>query len=185
MIHGNKVSLRALEREDLPVLQEWRNHENFRRCFREYRELSMEHQRDWFEKLVIADYRTLMFGIIDNAGNELIGVNGLCYIDWVGRNADLSLYIGRNNLYVDTHKGGLAWDSLDLLCSYGFNILNLHKIWTEIYEFDEKKHVLYEGYGLNLDAVLRDNCFHKGRYWNSHIYSILADEWRGKHPLEN
>lgn len=181
MIRGDKVSLRALEQGDLRFLQEWRNNEDFRRYFREYRDLSMGHQQSWFENLVIADHRTLMFGILENKSGKLIGVNGLCYIDWINRNADLSLYIGHEGIYIDTEKNGFAWDSLNLLCNYAFNTINLHKIWTEIYEFDRKKHCLYESYGMQRDAILRDNCFYQGQYHNSHIYTILANEWRNLH----
>ena len=83
-----------------------------------------------------------MFGIVSNNSQELLGVCGLCYINWVHRYADLSLYIGKDDVYIDEEPGGYAWESLDLLFEYGFNQLNLHKIWTEIYAFDEKKHSL-------------------------------------------
>jgi RimJ/RimL family protein N-acetyltransferase len=180
MITGEKLSLRALEKDDLIQLKDWRNNENFRKFFREYRELSMDNQLAWFENYVIKDNRTLMFGIVENKNNLLIGVNGLCYIDWINRNADLSLYIGFDDIYIDTYIDGYAWQSLDLLFEYGFNRLNLHKVWTEIYSFDEKKHDLYEKYGFHRDAVLRDNYFYDGKYQDSHIYSILADDWRNK-----
>ena len=181
MIQGDKISLRALERDDLPQLQKWRNREEFRRYFREYRELSMENQSDWFDRLVIQDHQTLMFGIVDNESGKLAGATGLCYIDWVNRNADLSLYIGWKNLYIDTEPEGYAWACLNLLCTYAFNTVNLHKLWTEIYSFDKPKHILYENYGLKRDAILRDNCFCDGQYHDSYIYSLLAHEWRNTH----
>lgn len=178
MIKGKQISLRALEREDLAQLRDWRNNENYRKFFREFRELNMDSQHSWFESLVIKDHKTLMFGIMANESGDLLGVNGLCYIDWINRNADLSFYIGVNNIYIDTEENGLAWESLDLLFEYAFNRLNLHKIWAEIYSFDEKRRELCEKYGFHRDAVLRDHYFYDGVYQDSHIYSIIDSEWR-------
>ena len=160
------------------MLRDWRNREDYRKFFREHRELNLENQKAWFVNFVVNDSRTIMFGIVDNQSQELIGVCGLCYIDWVNRNADISIYIGTNEIYIDTAPEGYAWNSLDLMLEYGFNRVNLHKVWTEIYTFDTKKHELYKNYGLAVDGILRDNYFYGGQYQNSYIYSMLASEWR-------
>ena len=181
MILGDRVGLRALEVEDLPVLKEWRNKSHYRKFFREYQELTLEHQKNWFQSAVVGDHRILMFGIIDTTSAEMIGVCGLTYINWVHRHADLSLYIGKDDIYIDTDSTGWAWRTMDALLAYGFDELNLNKVWTEIYAFDEKKHTLFEAYGMHRDGVLRQNYFYDGAYQDSHVYSILAEEWRAQH----
>ena len=45
MIRGKKVALRAVEKEDLPYLMEWRNRPEYRQYFREYRELNLSTRR--------------------------------------------------------------------------------------------------------------------------------------------
>ena len=77
-----------------------------------------------------------MFSIIESKINKLIGACGLCYIDLINKNADFSIYIGKNNLYIDDKY---AIDSANLLLEYGFTVLNLHRIWAEIYNFDKIK----------------------------------------------
>ena len=182
MISGTDIALRALEVDDLPVLRDWRNRPHYRKYFREYRELNLENQKAWFDASVVADHRTLMFGVVEPAdANTLIGVCGLAYINWVHRNADLSIYIGRDDLYIDTDENGWAWQTMDALLGYGFDELNLHKVWTEIYAFDDQKHELFRRYGLHQEGVLRDNYFYDGVYQDSHLFSILADEWRSTH----
>ena len=61
MIKGKLVGLRAVEREDLKIMRDWRNLSEFRKNFREYRELNMEMQIKWFEKYVVEDDNTQMF----------------------------------------------------------------------------------------------------------------------------
>ena len=175
MISGKKIGLRAVEIEDLPQLQEWRNKPEFRKHYREYRELNLGNQQQWYEKTVLNDKNTLMFSIIDLETGNLIGCCGLCYINWVQRNAELSIYIGYNDIYID--PDGYAYETCQLLFDYGFNELNLHKIWSEIYEFDVRKIQIYNKFGFNKDAVLREHYFHEGKWWDSTIWSLLQREF--------
>ena len=176
MYSGEKVCICALERRDLPVLMEWRNRPDYRKYFREYRELNEDMQNLWFESKVLKDNSTIMFAIRIRETKELIGCCGLCYIDWVHRNADLSLYIGKDGVYID--ENGLAEESCKLLFDYGFKELGLQKIWTEIYSFDEKKLNLYRKLGMQIDGVLRNQYFYDGKWWNSNMLSILTEEWK-------
>lgn len=174
MIKGEKVYLCPLEQEDLELLRVWRNLPEFRKYFREYREISKEMQMKWYQAKVLGDSSTIMFAIRDINNDELLGCCGLCYINWVHRNADLSLYIGKDHVYID--KEGLAFEACKLLFKYAFGELGLQKIWTEIYEFDTPKYELYTEIGFSQDGFLRNQYFYDNKWWNSRIMSILANE---------
>lgn len=177
MLIGNKVVLRALCEEDLSQLMKWRNIPEFKRNFREYRELNMTMQKNWYERYVVGDKSTIMFAICDREKEELLGCCGLCYINWVQRNADLSLYIGYNNSYIDNE--GIAKEACRLMFSYAFDELNLHKLWTELYEYDRAKIEFYtKEFGFHKDGELRDHHYMDGKWWNSIIYSLLKAEYR-------
>ena len=136
MLKGKYVGLRAIEESDLSQLLLWRNQPNYRRFFREYRELSQTNQRNWFDSKVLNDKSTEMFSILEVNTGELLGACGLCYIDWINRNADFSIYIGKDDLYIDEKY---AIEAAQIMMKYGFEELNLHKLWSEIYSFDEAK----------------------------------------------
>ncbi|MHA1381287.1 MAG: GNAT family N-acetyltransferase [Candidatus Helarchaeota archaeon] len=175
MLKGELLGLVAVEREDLKQLMNWRNNAEFRKHFREYRELSMRHQEIWFEEKVIKDPNTIMFSIRRLEDNELLGCCGFVYINWVHRHADLSLYIGWNDAYID--EEGYAEESCKLLLDYGFKEICLNKVWTEIYEFDEKKKALYDKLGFKQDGLLRQNYWYDGKWWDSRILSLLKEEY--------
>jgi RimJ/RimL family protein N-acetyltransferase len=178
MIKGKKTGLRALEKEDLPKLRDWRNITDFRKHFREVRELSIHNQEKWLE---ITNNRSVdfMFGIVDLENGELIGAGGLLYINWINRAGDFSFYIGRDAAYIDNK--GYAYDAAKTLIEYGFNNLNLNKIWMELYEFDEQKLRFFrEDFNFQTDGKLRQNCFEGGRYWDSYIISLLRSEFDNK-----
>ena len=179
MLKGKKVGLIAIEREDLSALRDWRNNVEFRKHFREYREINMELQEKWYNESVKNNPSVLMFGIRSLLNQELLGCCGLVYMHPVYRHADLSLYIGWKDAYIDDE--GYAREACELLFNYGFNDLGLNKIWTEIYIFDEKKKALYDSLGFKLDGVLRQNYFHEGKFWDSYVLSLLAEDWNPTH----
>lgn len=175
MITGKLVGLRAVEREDLPFFKEWRNLPQFRKNFREVRELSMTDQEKWFESLTDTKHINFMFTIVDLKSNQPIGAAGLLYINWIIRSADFSFYIGEDEAYIG--NDGKADEAADILIQYGFNNLNLNKIWMELYEFDEEKISFFtKKFPFKKDGLLRQNCFEEGKYWDSLIISLLLED---------
>ena len=172
MITGKLTGLRAVEKEDLVILRDWRNIPKFRKNFREVRELNLSNQEKWYYKSCVGNPNDFMFIIVDLNTNEQIGAAGLLYINWIIRSADFSFYIGKNKSYID--EEGFAKDAAEHLIDYGFSTLNLHKIWMELYEFDTKKiNFFTKQLGFQKDGVLRDNCYEDGKYWDSYILSLL------------
>lgn len=172
-MRGERVGLRAIERDDLPLLREWRNRPEYRRYFREYRELNVDHQKEWFEKTVLGDPRTVMFSIVELQTNRLLGVCGLCYIDWINQSADFSIYIGIDNTYIDRIY---APDASKTLIKFGFEELNLHRLWAEIYDFDEPKKQMFAVLNFTLDGKLRQTHWSEGAWHDSIFYSLLKTD---------
>lgn len=173
MLKGEIVGLRAIERGDLDQLRAWRNRPEYRRYFREYRELNDDQQRRWYETAVNGDPSTRMFSIVELANDRLLGACGLCYINWVDRNADFSLYIGADDLYIDDR---FATDAARVLIRYGFDELNLHRLWSEIYDFDHAKQRLFDRLGFRLDGRHRQTHWSEGSWHDSLFYGLLRDD---------
>ena len=175
MLSGKTVGLRAVEESDLEQLLKWRNQPEFRQFFREYRELGMTNQRIWFEQKVVKDEHTRMFSIVDLYTGELLGACGLCYIDWQNRCADFSIYIGKGKVYIDEKY---AMDAAQIMMQYGFEELNLYRLWTEIYEEDEKKKDFFNRLGFAHEAIHKETHWTGGRWVDSWFYRLLESEYR-------
>lgn len=173
MLKGKYVGLRAVEKNDLSTMLAWRNMPEYRKFFREYRELSTANQETWFEAKVLNDKSTIMFSIIDLEKGEIIGVCGLCYIDWINRNADFSIYIGRDSVYIDDK---FAVDAAKVMIRYGFDELNLHRLWTELYDFDAKKIEMFTRLGFVQDGRHRETHWTEGKWCDSVYFSLLESE---------
>jgi RimJ/RimL family protein N-acetyltransferase len=117
-----------------------------------------------------------MFGILETSTKEIIGVCGLLYINWISRSADFSFYIGKDQAYIDGK--GFADDATQLLIQYGFEELNLNKIWMELYEFDKAKIDFFtKKFKFHQDGLLRENTYKNGKYWDSTIISLLRSDF--------
>lgn len=174
MLTGDHVILKAVSEPDLPQLLEWRNRPEYRQYFREYRELSIEQQHNWFNKLVLNDPSVRMFSIFERETDRLLGACGLCYIDWVNKNADFSIYIGADDLYIDKKY---AVDAGKTMLQYGFDELGLHRVWSEIYSIDPKKPDLFATLGFRLEGQHKETHWTHGQWVDSHFYGMLASEF--------
>lgn len=175
MLIGSYTGLRAIEEKDLNQLLAWRNRPDFRRYFREHRELSTIQQRTWYEDICLNDPNTRMFSIVSLQDERLLGAAGLCHINWVDRNADISVYIGKDNIYIDETY---TPDVLHIMMKYAFDELCLHRLWTEIYSTDEAKQALFPSLGFTLDGRLRETHWTEHCWVDSLFYSILRNEYK-------
>jgi RimJ/RimL family protein N-acetyltransferase len=172
MITGKCTALRAIEKDDLEQLLTWRNDPELRRYFREYRELNYQQQMNWFDKKVNNDASTSMFAIVD-LNDNLLGAAGLCYIDWINRTADFSIYIGKDKIYIDRI---LAPDAARVLIKYAFEELGLNRLWCEIYSYDVAKVNLLQALGFKLDGTHRQTHWAEKKWHDSFFYSLLTSD---------
>lgn len=173
MIEGKVVGLRAIEENDLETLRQWRNNPELRKYFRETLEISSVQQQKWFDMINDKTSNHKMFAIIDLSTNTLLGACGLCYIDWINRSADFSIYIGHDNLYIDEH---FAIDAANILMEYGFSVLNLHRLWAEIYSIDYAKQTFFENLNFNFDGKFRETYWYDKKWNDSLFYSLLSTD---------
>ncbi len=173
MILGKHVGLRALEKDDLPKLMQWRNNPEMRKFFRETDEINAFNQLKWFESVVAKNSIHKMFAIVKSDTNELMGACGLCYIDWVNRSADFSIYLGYDNLYIDDT---FAIEAAQLMRDYGFDVLNLHRLWAEIYSIDHAKKSFFDTLSFTLDGTFRETYWNEGKWHDSLFYSLLRTD---------
>jgi RimJ/RimL family protein N-acetyltransferase len=173
-LEGEHVCLRNIEPDDLESLRNWRNRPEYRQYFREYRDISPQMQANWYQNIVRNDERVRMFAIIDKQDDWLLGACGLCYIDDQNSSADFSIYLGADDLYIDQK---FAPDAGKLLLEYGFETLNLHRIWAEIYAIDAAKQTLLPKLGFVLDGCHREaHRLEDGSWTDCLFYGVLEGD---------
>jgi RimJ/RimL family protein N-acetyltransferase len=176
MLTGKSIILRALEKEDLATLRDWRNSSHVRKSTREYKLLNMINQKNWFESIhQLNPPREIMFGIL-NKRKSLIGVTGLTYIDWKNRHSEISIYLSMKNWQSKPE----AKEVINLIMEYGFEELNLHRLYVEIYELMNENLKLFSKMKFVKEGQLREKIWRQNKWWDTIIYSKLAQEYEKK-----
>ena len=174
----NERYLYPLSKEHLSKLKDWRNSQ--RDKLRQWKPLTDYNQEKWFQK--ISEENTQVFFAIMTPNEReknmsFIGYCGITGIDFINRRGEISFLVNSvraqdKELYREDFLSALY-----MLCQYGFEEINLHKLFAETFAFREHHIKILEDFGFHHDGILRKHQFIKGQYHDSLIHSILYDEW--------
>ena len=82
---------------------------------------------------------------------------------------------------------GYATEAAHAMMDFGFKRFSVHRIWAHcVADNVGSAHVL-EKLGMKLEGRLREKEYYKGRWWDTLLYGILADEWemhKQDHPVK-
>ena len=171
MLKGDKVYLCSVSDTNLEQLRTWRNRPDLRKYFREYEEISEEKQQKWFAK-TNSDKNQVNFEIHDQQTNKLIGDCGLYHIHWAYSTAEFGIFLGDD----DYRSKGCGSDALRILIRYGFDNLNLNRIWCEVYD-NNPSIELYKYLGFQYEGTMKEHYYDDGRYWDSHLLGMLKSDY--------
>lgn len=172
LIIGKSVILESINLEDIEIARNWRNNPKLKRFFRQNNDLTKSEQLSWFYKISNPSNSTeILFKIVESKSKEMLGIAGINYINWVNNNAQLSLYIGKDNLYVDKH--GWAKEAACLIIKYAFEKFNVKKIICEVFDYDIAKKKLLEEIDFEHEGTFKSYVYKNGKYINSLFYSKI------------
>lgn len=173
MLLGKHIKLRPVEETDLPSLVEWRNRPEVWACFFNKFPLSQSGQRGWYKSLL--EDRQRLFLIIEAADSkEAIGSIGFDRIDAVNQVAEYgNLLIGCERV---RHQG-IAKEATLLLLAYGFERLNLNRIFLHVMNGNAAAVQLYKNCGFREEGVLRQAFYDGGKFNDILVMGLLKPEY--------
>lgn len=175
MYIGERVRLRGVEESDLDKFVIWLNDSEVRDNLLIYWPMTSWQEREWFEgvkKLPIAE-KPLVIDVKTEEGWQLIGNCGFHKFDWQARSGEIGIFIGDKAYW----NKGYGSEALNLLLQFGFNRLNLNKIYLEVFETNPRAKRVYEKAGFVEEGRLRQDVYLNGRYIDVFVMSILRAEW--------
>jgi len=169
-LEGDGINLRELRETDLEgswykwfndsVVTKYQNKKIFPN--------TRENQKKYYSYLQSSNADVVM-AIVDEETNKHLGNVGLHKIDWVHRSAELGIVIGEKEFYGKKY-GKQAWK---LITEYGFNILNLHRIYALIMEENIASIKCAEAAGFVCEGKIRDYFYKNGVYKKVLYYNII------------
>ena len=172
---GDKVYLRAFEPEDAPLAVPWMNDQEVTRTLAWFRPANLQTEEEFIASSLKADDRVAL-AIAVKESDRLIGATGLEQIKWRERIACFGIVIGEKPAW----GKGYGTDATRLMVKYGFETLNLNRIWLHAREDNTGGIRAYEKAGFRREGVLRQEVYREGRYWDVVAMAILRADWEGR-----
>ena len=166
------VVLGPLMDADLPVLFRWINEPDQVHWNAAYHPVSETDHRQWFDSVRRRNDISI-FAIRTLSDKRLIGSCQLHHIDPVHRSAELQIRIGDQ----DERGRGLGTDAVTQLLRFGFDDLNLHRVYLHVFANNAAAIRAYEKAGFRREGVLKEAAHIDGRYVDVVAMGILRGEF--------
>ncbi|MFC2048073.1 GNAT family N-acetyltransferase [Chloroflexota bacterium] len=173
-IVGEKIYLRGLEKNDLTGnMFQWANDtEVTYYMFMGAMPNSIELLEEEYEQL-IRSKNDVVFAIIDKKTDTHIGNVGLYVINWISRSAEFRIIIGEKEYW----SNGYGTEATKLTAQYGFEKLNLNRVWLGVNAEHKDAIKAYENAGFVHEGTLRQEQYRNSRYYDVVRMSILREEY--------
>lgn len=172
-IKGKKVTLRAVEELDLPLLHKWANEPEIQNWLGGWHfPTNLEDQKKWFENLSVSSLNQKYSIEVANLG--LIGTANLVNIDWKNKNAFHGMMLGDK----DIRGKGFGLDTVMAVMRYAFEELGLERIDGSMIEYNAASLKLYiNKCGWKEEGRQRNWYYRKNRYWDRIMVGVTRDDY--------
>ena len=181
MFNGEKVTLRALEMNDLDKILKYWNNWDLRRSLLTNLPISKISEEEWLRKAVKDDpFRdgAIHLAIEDKLTSEYMGNVGLFNIDLKSKRAEFGIAIMNREHF----NKGFGTDATKVLLWVGFHVLNLHSIYLRVINFNERGIQAYIKAGFKHAGVFREASYAEGSYHDMIVMDILKKDFFEKFP---
>ena len=164
------VILREFEEKDIPLKVEWINNPDNNKFLHYELPARVDKTINWFHQ---KDNTNRIDSTIEYNGIP-VGVIGLLQIDRVNSKAEYYITIGETS-----YKGkGIATKATKAILDYGFNTLNLHKIYLTVDSENAIAKKLYKKTGFQCEGYFVDDLFfdRKSEYIDRERYAIIQEK---------
>ncbi len=175
MIYGERVRLRATERDDVKKFFVWVNDPDVTRYLSLYLPMSAVDEENWFDAMTKRDQneKTLVIEVRDGDGWKMIGNCCVFDIDPISRMGELGIMLGEK----DEWNKGYGTETMILLLRHGFDTLNLNRVHLRVYAENRRAKRSYEKAGFVEEGRLRESVYKHGKYDDVIVMSVLRSEW--------
>jgi RimJ/RimL family protein N-acetyltransferase len=166
MLEGERVNLRVVEKEDLPLIAEWRNAPEFQG---EYNLLIQESKAD-LEKRYEGFHQAQEWFLIEKKDKTKVGLIVL-------EPGEGMQEIGYVILPSERGKGHCT-EAVKLIVDYLFLSQNIVRVQAHTDVRNTASQRVLEKTGFTKEALVRSHIFMRGQRRDEFLYSVIREEWK-------
>lgn len=158
--------LRELKLKDVDMMYQWMSDDDVTKSLIIGRYPNSKEKVEEFVKNSWYDKNNIHFAIVDDSDNY-VGTVSLKNINYVDRNAEYAIaihkkYWGKNFAKYATKQ----------IIEYGFNRLNLYKIYLDVISDNIRANKFYQKYGFVKEATFKEHMYINGKMVDLNWYCI-------------
>jgi RimJ/RimL family protein N-acetyltransferase len=169
-LSSGDAELLPLEESDAEFLRDGVNHRSVRTNIGVRRPQTTADEKEMISSYVGSeDVHLLISHDVDRAG-----IISLELGDRVERNAEIGIWV-----HPEFHGRGVWTTASRLLVSYGFDELNLHRLYARTNAENKASQSVWEELGFEQEARMRDHTYQRGSFQDVVFYGPLQSDWSG------
>lgn len=174
LLHGERVRLTAMTRQDLGAIAGWQQDAEFLRLFDAVPSFSKTEDQlvSWLEQQQKSS-EDFLFAIRPLDGDDLLGFLTVGEILWSQGIGWLSIAIGAPA----QHGRGYGSEAMRLALRFGFHELNLRRLQLTVFSYNQRAIALYEKLGFQREGTFREFLVRDGQTHDMYLYGLLRREW--------
>lgn len=178
VIKGERVSLRGLELNDIPMFLLYWNKKEFMDYTGRTSPVTKLELIEWIKKTWHdrKDKESYTFAIVYRENALVIGYISIKNKNTISRRAGLSIGI----FIPELRNKGLGSEALKLILNYCFNTLNLLSIELNVFTNNPRAISCYTKLGFQSIGIRRKADFVDNEYLDDLMMDLLVEEWKNK-----
>ena len=169
---GNHIILRAIEPTDLEFLYQIENDETFWEASNTQKPFSRFLLHQYLENAQLDIYEAKQLRLLIEEKNTSISVGMIDLFDFDPKNKRAGIGVVINHQF---QEKGFAKEALELLKNYTFSHLDLHQLYANIAEDNNKSIALFEKADFQKIAIKKDWTFTNGQFKNELLYQLIHE----------
>ena len=174
ILHGPRIRLTAVTKEDLSAISTWYEDTGYSRMFDAMPAVpkSPVQLEQWLDGALKAK-DSFLFAVRPLENETLLGYVELDGILWPHQSCWLGIGVGNRE-----HWGqGFGREGMELALNFAFREINLYRVQLTVFSYNERAINLYEKLGFKREGVFREHIQRDGRRYDMILYGLLRREW--------
>ncbi|HAG43193.1 MAG TPA: GNAT family N-acetyltransferase [Clostridium sp.] len=173
MFENEVIRLRKISLNDYSTYHNWRNDIEVMQSTSPQLDMYTLEETEEYVSAIATQSNAKGYIIEYKETNQAVGIISLINIDYKNRSAECIIDIGAKEMW----GKGIGTAAISLILEFAFNELNLHRIYLQVFSFNERGIKLYEKMGFIHDGKLRQALYRNGSWHDIVIMSILKNEY--------
>ena len=164
-IQSENIRLLPLQKKDSDLLSDWSLDPNSPLWNSNYGPDSGENQGTWVERMMTKRSDLIIFAIEEMEHSKPIGTCSFHNINWRNRSSEVQVRIKDSEYFSQSYE----IEAVNLLCDFGFDDLNLHRVYLHIFADNNNALSAYEQIGFVEEGCHKEAAFSDGS-WRDILY---------------